>query len=147
MKDQIVAPRFSLIPGFGSRAWLQLLVLCAVFVCGALSGALLAVNKVHQHIRGMMQNPDEAADHIIKTLTAKLSLDEGQSAAVAEIVRKHHTAISAVRLEAAPRVHQEFDSLEDETLKILNADQQEKFRRITQEVRSVFLPPLQTASK
>lgn len=122
------------------RFGLQLVVLIVVFVSGAISGAMLAAHKARIQIKTMMLHPEKAADHIVQELITQLSLNERQATQIAEIVKRRHTAMVEIRRESSPRFLEEFDEMESETLKILNDDQKEEFRRITEMVRGAFLP-------
>lgn len=124
-----------------SRVWLQILVLITVFACGGISGAFLAVHKVRNHMRSMLLNPEKAADQIARELISKLNLDNNQAEKVADIVERRHAAIVSIRRDSGPLFLREFEEMEKETLEILDSDQQEEFRKISQFIRDVILLP------
>ena len=104
-----------------------ILVVVVTFTAGVAVG-VFATHVVH--VRGEHMPSVFPAKMMVKRLDRRLDLSDQPRAQVEQIIRRHHTAITAMWQDLHPRVHAEIEQANVEITRILTPEQRKKFERI-----------------
>jgi hypothetical protein len=120
-----------------SRAALVVLglVLCGV-VIGVVGDRLLLLRLHRLMPRG---GPGPSTNRIVERLAHDLDLTPVQTAAVAQIVRRHHDRVVGIWGDVGQQMHKDMDEARREIDQVLTPAQREKFRRLPHPRRGRFL--------
>lgn len=103
------------------------LVLLVTFTAGVTVG-VFATHVVH--VRGEHMPSVFPTRMMVNRLDRRLDLTDQQRVQVEEIIRRHHTAITAMWKGLHPRVHSEVEQANAEITRVLTPEQRKKFERI-----------------
>ncbi|MFO1020200.1 MAG: hypothetical protein U0903_05830 [Planctomycetales bacterium] len=121
--------------------WVRTLLLaCLIFVCGTVTGGALTMRFITKTLQGFLQHPEEAPDRILPIIKRKLRLTDEQYAKVSEIVRTRHQNLQAIRNATVPKVHAEFQKVDEEVSAVLNPDQRKQWHTRFRELESFWFP-------
>lgn len=120
--------------------WLHVGLMLAVFVAGAVSGAMFATNQMRLRMERFRNEPAELVQHILPRLQNNLDLTDAQTSAISAVLQEYHPRIVKCRQQSIVDMHHQFDEMESQVASLLNADQRPRWERTANNVRSRFLP-------
>jgi hypothetical protein len=124
------------------RRWVRTLLLCVVLLlCGMVIGSGLTLHGIWRHVSNVMHNPEEVSKKITTRLTHKLNLTDEQAEQVGAIIEERHRNLNELRLETMPKIHAEFDRVDEEIAAILTPEQQAEWEEMRDRMRHRWLPP------
>ncbi|MEM9366840.1 MAG: hypothetical protein AAGD07_12675 [Planctomycetota bacterium] len=121
-------------------AWIQAVVLLVVFGAGIGVGVVATSRYIFARMQHYRAHPEVLPAEIAATLTSRLALTDGQSAAVFAVISKRHARIESARQASSPEIHSEFNLLEEEVNALLNNQQKQRWLETADWVRRSFLP-------
>jgi len=120
--------------------WLQVVVLLVVFTAGGVTGSMITSRVIHSRMESYRQHAPIFSEDIVARLRLRLGLSDEQTAKVKEIIQRRHSKMIAYRNEGSQKMHSEFDAMVDEIASVLDEQQAERWRAISNHVRVTYLP-------
>jgi Heavy-metal resistance len=107
-------------PSARPRRTRTLLLMLAVFLCGGVCGASLAVAVVVHRMRGAVLHPDRLPGRTAQRLTRRLNLTPEQQAQVESILERHHQTMR-------PMIGRQMHAMRGEIEAVLTPEQMEEW--------------------
>lgn len=120
--------------------WVQVIVLLLVFASGIGVGVVGASRFVLTRMQYYRAHPEVLPAEITRTLTSRLRLSEDQSKEILAVIQRRHARIEEARQASSPKIHSEFDLLEEEVAAVLTNKQKQRWLATADWVRKSFLP-------
>ena len=124
------------------RRWPSVLLGIVLVACGFFSGVVVTVSVARARALETLHHPENMPDRVVKRLSWRLNLSEEQAKAVREILRKRQHALFEIRREVQPRVVDELDKVQEEISFVLDDKQREKWNKMFNRLKRLWLPPL-----
>ena len=126
----------------GWRPWLgAFFMTSAVFLCGAVVGAVITANVINNRFEDRFSKPDEFIGRALDRVGDELGLSEAQRAELQALVDGHRDQIRGIHEEFRPRLEAEFDALRKGIDAILTPEQAKEWDRRFDEMRKRWLRP------
>lgn len=110
------------------KNWKPILGILLVFALGILTGLFIAGAIARHGVdRISAEGPHFIGQLVVRRMTGNLDLTPDQKTKIQTIIGQTRTEISAIRLEAAPKVRQSLETAYKEIRAILTPEQAEKF--------------------
>jgi len=117
------------------KAWLCVtLIFIAGIVIGVIAGHRMTISTMQKAAR----DPAFLRQMIVKRLSCKLDLSEDQRKSIEGIITDSQVSIRDLRGEVEPRFADILKNAERQITEVLNAEQQEQFRRMLEERRKLW---------
>jgi hypothetical protein len=117
------------------KAWIWVIaIFVSGMILGVIAGHLVTVKKAQEAAR----DPEVRRQMIVKRLSRKLDLTEDQRKSVDAIVADAQVSIRDLRKEVEPRFSEIIRNSERQITEVLNAEQQEEFRKLMEEKRRLW---------
>lgn len=114
--------------------WKAIVSIIAVFLLGALAGAIVAQRIYQQRIEGIIRGePRTTKEFIVRRLNRELHLDAAQLEQLKAIVQETHTEMRNVRKRFRPQLEEILARSQDKIRAILRPDQLERYEKIVAE--------------
>ena len=117
------------------KAWLWVI---AIFLAGALFGAVATTLATRSFIRKAANNPEFVHQMIVKRLSSRLDLDPEQRRQVDEIVIRTQARVRELRAQVQPQFVLILADSEDEISAVLNPAQREQFKEFIAERKKLW---------
>lgn len=110
------------------------LIFIAGIVIGVIAGHRMTISTMQKAAR----DPAFLRQMIVKRLSCKLDLSEDQRKSIEGIITDSQVSIRDLRGEVEPRFADILKNAERQITEVLNAEQQEQFRRMLEERRKLW---------
>lgn len=122
------------------KKWKAWVCLIAIFLAGAVLGGIIG-HRVTLHVmQRAARDPVYMRQMIVKRLTCKLDLKEDQRKSIESIIADSQVSIRDLRSEVEPRFTEIVKNAENQIQEVLDAKQQQEFRRLIAERRKLWQP-------
>ena len=125
-----------------SRPW-WITVSAAIFimVCGMIIGAAVTLGIIRKTAITFIRHPEKTREFIAERISDKLDLTDSQSEDLERILKQRHASLMQIRKEVYPRMKAQLDRLDKEVASVLDKDQKTKWKKMTDRIRSNWIPP------
>ena len=120
--------------------WIQVALLVAVFVAGGAVGSALTARTIFSRMETYRKDAAIFSSDIALRLRVRLRLNQDQATQIQKILERRHSLMIDHRDAGARMVHTEFDSMVGEVGTVLDDVQIDRWREISNAVRTTFLP-------
>jgi len=119
------------------KAWLCVVL---IFIAGIVIGMIAGHRMTLSVMQKASRDPAYLRQMIVKRLSCKLDLSEDQRKSIEGIITDSQVSIRDLRGEVEPRFADILKNAERQIAEVLNAEQQEQFRRMLEERRKLWQP-------
>jgi len=120
------------------KTWKAWLCVIGIFLAGVVLGGIIGHRMTASFARKAATDPVFMRQVIVKRLTSKLDLTDSQRKQVESIVRDSQVSIHDLRTEVEPRFSDILKNAERQITEVLDARQQEEFRKMIAERRRLW---------
>jgi DNA-binding NarL/FixJ family response regulator len=124
------------------RRWRTALMALVIFLAGAVVGGGLTVVTIVHRVRDALAHPEQAPQRISAHLARSLDLNDEQTQRVRQILTERQRALMALRAQMQPRVQAELELAFEQINQTLNSHQQQRWRRLFDDLTSKWMPAM-----
>lgn len=122
------------------KPWKAWACVIGIFIAGVVLGVVIGHRMTMRFAQKAATDPAFMRQVILKRLTSKLDLTEGQRKQIESIVRDSQVSIHDLRTEVEPRFSDILRNAERQITEVLDARQQEEFRKLIEERHRLWKP-------
>lgn len=128
------------LPPPSSQRWRRVALMMAIFLSGAIVGAVAGGYVARQQMLFMLQHPEQIPDRVLPRIRSQLSLSDEQTSQVDAIVRRRHAAMEVARSKCYPELVAEFEGLCSDIAEVLSPKQRDRWDELRELVKQRYLP-------
>ncbi|MCX7886346.1 MAG: hypothetical protein N3B01_03685 [Verrucomicrobiae bacterium] len=130
------------------RHWKVILGVTAVFLLGALAGALLMHRIYQKRIRSYVRNQAAvSSEWIVRQMSRQLKLTAEQREKLLPVINDTRRRLNEIRVESEPKIRETFQDMERQIREILTPEQRDKFDKLSAEHKKRWARSVSTPSR